>query len=99
MGCSGLAYLIQNDWRMLSLASALLGVSLVAVAVFAPESPRWLYAKGKGEDGMRILQRITRSKSECEVAVPTQDEERNCGQIVQVLRVKPLMVIIQVVSW
>ena len=100
MAYSGLAYVIPNDWRMLSLASALLGMSLLAVATFTPESPRWLYARGKGDDGMRILQSITGSTLELEITVSNpKGKTHSSGGIVQVLRLQPLMTLIQIVSW
>ena len=103
MAYAGLAYFIQTDWRMLSLACSLVGLPIiVAITVFIPESPRWLYANGKSEDGLKVLKRLatTRSEKGLEIKISVSPAEGGqCGEMIHMLRVKPLLVVIQVFSW
>ena len=61
---AGLGYLIQTDWRMLSVACSLVGFPILAIFLVIPESPRWLFANGKSEDGLKVLKRLTRSTND-----------------------------------
>ena len=109
MGYVGLAYLIHNDWRMLSLACALVGLSLVTAAAFVPESPRWLYANDKAELGLTVLKRLTKTSDSDLQILPTRrpsvrlngSVSSNTGRITMftMFRVKPMMVVTQVFSW
>ena len=102
MGYAGLAYLIQTDWRLLSLACSLVGLPIVVgIAVFIPESPRWLYANGKSGEGLKVLKRLARKSTkdlEIDISVIPAVEGRSGGMI-DMIRAKPLMVTIQIFSW
>lgn len=43
------------SWRIPLILQCALGVVNVAFVLFLPESPRWLYAKGRGQQAARLL--------------------------------------------
>lgn len=43
------------SWRIPLILQCALGVINVAFVLFPPESPRWLYAKGNGQEAVRLL--------------------------------------------
>ncbi len=59
-----LAYLVDGSiasadrWRAMLGAAAVPGAALVAVAFVAPESPRWLLLKGRGDAAIDALRRL-----------------------------------------
>ena len=59
-----LAYLVngrlaaETDWRLMLGAAAVPGIALFGVALFAPESPRWLMLRNRRADAARELGRI-----------------------------------------
>ena len=101
MAFAGLAYLMQTDWRMLSLVSSLFGLPLLAVAAFMPESARWLYVNGRDEEGWKTLRMLTRrssSKEDVKIKVNSA-AEGGWGQAMDMIRLKPGMVSILAFSW
>ena len=51
------AYLIQH-WRTLSQVTSGIGVLLLPIMLFVPESPRWLVAKQKFEEADHVIHKI-----------------------------------------
>ncbi|XP_076466187.1 organic cation transporter protein-like [Babylonia areolata] len=66
MWCVGLflllpiAYLVRH-WRYLEIALSVPSVVLLAYWWLLPESPRWLAAKGRKEEALKVLEKITAS--------------------------------------
>ena len=54
---SAVAYFIQH-WRVLSQVQSGIGVLLLPIMLFVPESPRWLVAKQKYEQADHVIHRI-----------------------------------------
>ncbi|KAL3283097.1 hypothetical protein HHI36_006256 [Cryptolaemus montrouzieri] len=57
---AGVAYLIR-DWRYLTLATSLPFLLYYFYWLFLPESPRWLLAKGRFEEALKILEDLART--------------------------------------
>ena len=57
MTMSIMAYLIQH-WRILSQVTSGIGVLLLPIMMFVPESPRWLVAKQKYEQADHVIHKI-----------------------------------------
>ena len=51
------AYLIQH-WRTLSQVTSGIGVLMLPIMLFVPESPRWLVAKQKFEEADHVIHKI-----------------------------------------
>jgi len=47
-----------SQWRVLTLVISLPNLYLVGLFRLAPESPRWLYSKGRNEDADAVLKRL-----------------------------------------
>jgi len=54
---SFIAYQIQH-WRDLTIAISILGLPLLVVNLYIPESPRWLLSKNKKKDAIKVLEVI-----------------------------------------
>lgn len=48
----------QMGWRWMFWAETFFSVSFLLLALFIPESPRWLYKAGSGEKALKIITRI-----------------------------------------
>ena len=83
------------------MACSFVGLPIVAIFMIIPESPRWLFANGRSEDGLKVLKRLSRSSNDLqvEISVSPAANEGHCGQMIEMIRSKPLMVAIQVFSW
>jgi len=56
---SGLAMVTEGDWRRFTHAITFLGLPFVPlVAVFLPESPRWLLSHGRHSEATQVLKHI-----------------------------------------
>ena len=53
-----MACILQN-WRQLSLYMGLIGTPSLLCLIFIPESPRWLFVKGRRTKAEKILSKIT----------------------------------------
>jgi MFS family permease len=66
------------DWRLPSILQCLPSALCVALLPFVPESPRWLVANGRHEEGLEILrifegaERAEELKSEMEAVIETE---------------------------
>ena len=58
---SAVAYFIQH-WRVLAQVQSGIGVLLLPIMLFVPESPRWLVAKQKYEQADLVLHKIVLGK-------------------------------------
>jgi len=56
----GISMMWVDDWSKLALGSAICGVPLLIWMCFLPESPRWLFAKGRVEEAKDVLRRLAR---------------------------------------
>ncbi|XP_066974942.1 solute carrier family 22 member 20-like isoform X2 [Macrobrachium rosenbergii] len=66
---AGLAYFIRN-WKYLMMAGSSPVLLLVVVSFLAPESPRWLLQRGRGEEARKVLRwavKINRSEAKLNV--------------------------------
>ena len=54
---SAVAYFIQH-WRVLAQVQSGIGVLLLPIMLFVPESPRWLVAKQKYEQADHVIHKI-----------------------------------------
>ena len=54
---SFIAYQIQH-WRDLTIAISVLGLPLLVVNLYIPESPRWLLSKNRKKDAIKVLEVI-----------------------------------------
>lgn len=52
------AWLYREDWRWFQLQISLPSILFISFYFFVPESARWCIAKGKTEQGIKILERI-----------------------------------------
>lgn len=66
-----------DAWRWMLLAGAILAAIALVFRSRIPESPRWLIARGRADEARRIIarliQRETRSASEPDVILPTDE--------------------------
>ena len=62
MTMSFIAYLIQ-PWRTLCQVTSGIGVVLLPIMLFVPESPRWLIVKQKYEEADQVIHKIAIGKS------------------------------------
>jgi MFS family permease len=100
MGFAGMAFIIHNNWRMLSLASALIGVPLLFIALCVPESPRWLYANGQAVKGQAALRSLTGAVIDSvEIHNPGLRQHLERLTMLKMFKIKYFMVITQIVSW
>ncbi|CAG7731349.1 unnamed protein product [Allacma fusca] len=100
VGFSGLAFVIHNNWRMLSLACALIGVPLIFIAMCVPESPRWLYANAQASKGRATLKRLTGDvANDVEIQGPTATHHVEKLTMFKMLKLKFMLVLTQVISW
>lgn len=58
----GKAWDISTAWRWMFGFGAIPGVLFLLLLLFVPESPRWLEKQDRGEEAMRILERMNGSK-------------------------------------
>uniref|UniRef100_A0A0A9Y7Z4 Organic cation transporter 1 n=2 Tax=Lygus hesperus TaxID=30085 RepID=A0A0A9Y7Z4_LYGHE len=56
---AGVTYLVR-DWRMLAFVTSLPFIMYYGYWWFLPESPRWLLAKGRFEESLKILENLAR---------------------------------------
>ena len=56
----GLAYLVRDDWRLLQVLYSAPAVVFLAYWWAAPESIRWLVARGRTEEAAELIQRAAR---------------------------------------
>ncbi|XP_064087990.1 solute carrier family 22 member 6-A-like isoform X2 [Macrobrachium nipponense] len=66
---AGLAYFIRN-WKYLMMAGSSPVLLLVVVSFLAPESPRWLLQRGRGEEARKVLRlavKLNRSEGKLNV--------------------------------
>ena len=63
------AYLIQH-WRTLSQVTSGLGVLLLPIMLFVPESPRWLVAKQKFEEADHVIHKIVIGTLNVQISLP-----------------------------
>ena len=103
------AYYVRH-WRRLTALSATLGLPLLGVVWYLPESPRWLLNQNRTEEGLRVLRRIavgngTNLKSESKLLTKTNDENEPKklpqSSILALFKKWPLFVLtsIQIYSW
>lgn len=54
------------SWRTPYIIQAVLGAMLASFCLYIPSSPRWLLHKGRREEALRSLERLTIEKEEAE---------------------------------
>ncbi|XP_068217986.1 solute carrier family 22 member 20-like isoform X1 [Palaemon carinicauda] len=68
-GLAGIAYFIRN-WKYLMLAGSSPVILLAIISFLAPESPRWLLQKGRGEEARKVLRyAVKMNRAEAELNV------------------------------
>lgn len=60
-------FLVSETWRAMFAVELIPGAVFLLLALFLPESPRWLVKRGRGEDARRVLGRVLREGAEAEV--------------------------------
>lgn len=74
------SYLFGEEvWRGMFLVGALPALLFLIGLFFVPESPRWLIQKGKREQGIRILEKIS-SEEEAEQSIASISEQSESRQ-------------------
>ena len=61
-------FLVDETWRAMFAAELVPGVLFLLLAVFLPESPRWLVKAGRPAEAGSVLQRILRTGAESELS-------------------------------
>ncbi|KAM0324123.1 hypothetical protein ACHAQA_008315 [Verticillium albo-atrum] len=74
--CYGLANLQGNmSWRIPYIIQAIPATVILAVAYFIPESPRWLFGKGRDEQAKKVLVKYHGNGNEDSAVVRLECEE------------------------
>ncbi len=58
---------VSTGWRIMFWSELIPAISFFILLFFVPNSPRWLVMKGRNEDAMKVLQKITVSSEEAEL--------------------------------
>ncbi|XP_065216835.1 facilitated trehalose transporter Tret1-like isoform X2 [Planococcus citri] len=72
--CSVLMYYLK--WNIVSIIFALMSLISLLLTLILPESPVWLYSKGKKEQAIEVLEAL-RSKLRCQLDDEIKDMERS----------------------
>ena len=108
---SFIAYQIQH-WRDLTIAISVLGLPLLVVNLYIPESPRWLLSKNRKKDAIKVLEVIAAGNGkvltdkikmslDCEEVGEPEDAEKISEGLSDLFKNRHLVLAtgIQIYSW
>jgi len=90
---------VQYGWRWMFTAIVIPSVVFVIASLFLPESPRWLLARGLGNEGHRVLERIGGAgyagseAAGIEQALATEDQQKSSWQELSRPRIRRVLLI------